>query len=72
MKKILPYIAVVIAMYVTSSCTQEKVYAAWGCPMQCQPDTVYTSAGKCPVCKMDLDGLETIDSVNTIILHNSK
>ncbi len=25
------------------------------CPMQCQGDTAYTTEGKCPVCKMDLE-----------------
>ncbi len=24
------------------------------CPMKCQGDTAYTSAGQCPVCEMDL------------------
>lgn len=25
------------------------------CPMKCQNDTCYTTAGKCPVCEMDLE-----------------
>lgn len=25
------------------------------CPMQCQGDTAYTTAGQCPVCEMDLE-----------------
>ncbi len=28
------------------------------CPMKCQGDTAYTTAGKCPVCKMDLKKME--------------
>jgi len=24
------------------------------CPMKCEGDTAYTTAGKCPVCEMDL------------------
>lgn len=24
------------------------------CPMNCQSDTAYTTAGQCPVCEMDL------------------
>lgn len=24
------------------------------CPMKCQGDTAYTTAGQCPVCEMDL------------------
>ena len=29
------------------------------CPMKCQGDTAYTTAGKCPVCKMDLKKMES-------------
>ena len=25
------------------------------CPMKCQGDTAYTTAGQCPVCEMDLE-----------------
>lgn len=25
------------------------------CPMNCQTDTAYTTAGQCPVCEMDLE-----------------
>jgi hypothetical protein len=25
------------------------------CPMKCEGDTTYTTAGKCPVCEMDLE-----------------
>lgn len=28
------------------------------CPMNCQGDTSYTTAGQCPVCKMDLEKVE--------------
>lgn len=28
------------------------------CPMQCQVDTVYTTAGQCPVCEMDLEKMK--------------
>ena len=31
--------------------TAEKKYA---CPMQCEGEKTYAEAGKCPVCKMDL------------------
>lgn len=29
------------------------------CPMKCQGDTSYTTAGQCPVCEMDLEKLES-------------
>lgn len=28
------------------------------CPMKCQSDTSYTTAGACPVCEMDLAKIE--------------
>ena len=32
--------------------TDAKSYA---CPMQCEGNKIYSEAGKCPVCKMDLE-----------------
>ena len=34
-----------------ATATAEKKYA---CPMQCEGEKTYAEAGKCPVCKMDL------------------
>jgi len=34
-----------------ATATAEKTYA---CPMQCEGEKTYAEAGKCPVCKMDL------------------
>ncbi|MCE7066309.1 heavy metal-binding domain-containing protein [Dyadobacter sp. CY326] len=36
--------------------TETKVSAAktYACPMQCEGEKTYAHAGKCPVCKMDL------------------
>lgn len=38
--------------------TQTQVTAAaekkYACPMQCEGEKTYAEAGKCPVCKMDL------------------
>jgi hypothetical protein len=28
------------------------------CPMQCQGDTAYTTAGQCPVCEMDFEKMK--------------
>lgn len=28
------------------------------CPMKCEGDTAYTTAGQCPVCEMDLEKLK--------------
>ena len=45
----------------TSSSSQNLVVATvdatekYQCPMKCQGDTAYTTAGQCPVCEMDLE-----------------
>ena len=36
----------------TETVAQTKQYA---CPMKCEGDKKYDQAGKCPVCKMDLE-----------------
>jgi Cu+-exporting ATPase len=28
------------------------------CPMKCEGDTAYTTAGQCPVCEMDLEKMK--------------
>lgn len=33
----------------------QQVLIAYACPMDCEKGKTYTEAGKCPVCKMDLD-----------------
>lgn len=52
------------------SCNGNNKMAAYQCPMNCQTDTAYVSVGKCPVCEMDLVGVETIDSTKTKIINN--
>jgi hypothetical protein len=48
----------------TTSTNQPLVVATadatekYQCPMKCQGDTAYTTAGKCPVCEMDLEKLK--------------
>lgn len=37
----------------------ETASVRYQCPMKCQGDTAYTTAGKCPVCKMDLKEVKT-------------
>ncbi len=37
----------------------ETATVRYQCPMKCQGDTAYTTAGKCPVCKMDLKEIKS-------------
>lgn len=66
MSKIILTAIIAAAMFVscnsenTSSSTQKLEVATadapekYQCPMKCQGDTTYTTAGQCPVCEMDL------------------
>ena len=64
--------ATLLVGFALSSCNRSKQFAAYQCPMNCQTDTAYTNAGKCPVCEMDLEGVEKIDSTKIKIINNSK
>jgi len=44
----------------------EKKYA---CPMQCEGDKTYAEAGKCPVCKMDLQEVALTETDSTAPQH---
>lgn len=75
MKSIIKSLAIAATLVVgiaLSSCNGNKKYVAYQCPMNCQTDTAYTNAGKCPVCEMDLEGVEKIDSTKTTVLKNQK
>jgi protein SCO1 len=54
MKKLL--LIAIIAVAGFSSCGNNKVTAdKYQCPMKCEGEKTYDSAGKCPVCKMDME-----------------
>ncbi|WP_353717523.1 heavy metal-binding domain-containing protein [Dyadobacter sp. 676] len=44
----------------------EKKYA---CPMKCEGDKTYAEAGKCPVCKMDLEEVAMAEPDSTVHQH---
>lgn len=68
MKKLI--ISSILALAVFASCGNQDRTATplevasdtasvkYHCPMNCQGDTSYTTAGQCPVCKMDLEKIE--------------
>ena len=62
--------AIMVVGFALASCNGNKQYAAYQCPMQCQTDTAYAHAGICPVCEMDLEGVETIDTSKVKIINN--
>ncbi len=54
--------SIIIGFTILSCNSNKKKYVAYQCPMNCQKDTVYSKPGKCPVCIMDLEGIEEMDS----------
>jgi protein SCO1/2 len=49
---------ILIVSIVLSSCSHTKEIVAYQCPMKCEKEKTYEQAGKCPVCKMSLKGVE--------------
>ncbi len=47
---------------VTKEVSDAKKYS---CPMQCEGDKTYATAGKCPVCKMDLQEVAIAETDST-------
>ncbi len=53
MKAIFLSCAVVLTMF-AASCGDANAKAQYQCPMKCEGEKMYDSAGKCPVCQMDM------------------
>jgi hypothetical protein len=52
--------ALALLLLLTAAGCGGKKYAAYQCPMKCEEGKTYPSPGKCPVCEMDLAGIETL------------
>ena len=46
-----------VATVADTIAANDSSLATYQCPMKCQGDTTYASAGQCPVCEMDLEKL---------------
>ncbi|APD06172.1 cu(2+)-exporting ATPase [Flavobacteriaceae bacterium UJ101] len=58
-------IVFMMTMMVVFSCNHNKPADAtssttYQCPMKCEGDKVYSEPGSCPVCKMDLEPIQTV------------
>lgn len=51
-------IALSLMLCIASTSCGEKKYTKYQCPMKCEKDKTYDKPGKCPVCDMDLEGVE--------------
>ena len=53
----------------TPAATETVAAKKFACPMQCEGDKTYPQAGKCPVCKMDLQEVAMAETDSTGHLH---
>lgn len=51
-------IVLFIGLVVSACGSKSESFTEYKCPMNCENKT-YDKAGTCPVCKMDLEGVET-------------
>lgn len=58
MKKTLIFVPILMLLFFTFSCSNSKEYEAYECPMECEGEKTYDKPGTCPVCGMDLEGVE--------------
>lgn len=70
-KYILTVTTLIILQLGFIACSSNRKIVAYECPMHCQADTVYSNAGTCPVCKMELTGIEQFDASKTTIINNN-
>lgn len=49
----------------TADSTQVAQTKQYACPMKCEGDKKYDQAGKCPVCKMDLEEVAMVETDST-------
>lgn len=51
--------ALVVTSIFTSCNSSSESYNAYQCPMKCEGSKAYDKAGSCPVCSMDLEGIQS-------------
>ncbi len=52
-------LTLVVSMLFTSCGSKSETYSAYQCPMKCEGSKTYDKAGTCPVCNMDLEGIQS-------------
>lgn len=58
MKKLL-FLPLFVATLMVASCTGSKSISSYQCPMKCEGAKTYEQPGTCPVCGMELEGIES-------------
>ncbi len=43
---------------ITLMACKDKKYSKYQCPMKCEQEKTYDKPGKCPVCGMEIKGIE--------------
>jgi len=50
---------IVSVLFVTACGSETETYSSYQCPMKCEGEKTYDKPGQCPVCEMDLEGVES-------------
>ena len=58
-KNIILSLGVVVSLLFTSCSANSETYSAYQCPMKCEGAKTYSKPGTCPVCNMDLEGIQS-------------
>lgn len=53
----LPFLSLLMLLSFNSCNSASKKYSSYKCPMDCEHKT-YDQAGDCPICEMELEGIE--------------
>jgi hypothetical protein len=56
--KIRILLPLMLAFILVSGCSSGS-YTTYRCPMKCEGEKNYGKAGECPVCHMELEGVDT-------------
>lgn len=51
-------LTVPLALSIFISACQSRQYTKYQCPMKCEGEKTYKKADHCPVCEMELEGVE--------------
>ena len=52
-------LAMVVTSLFTSCSSSSEKFSSYQCPMKCEGSKTYDKAGTCPVCNMDLEGVQS-------------
>lgn len=56
---VLSFALVATSLFTSCNSTKDESYSAYRCPMKCEGSKTYDKPGTCPVCSMELEGVQS-------------